>query len=165
MVSLRSSRKSSSYQGKAKFQPVERTVGFFKCVGERCQTISNVKQANTFAFSITKEEYKINHYILCNEKCLIYLLTSKVYLKQHVVQAIDGLRLRWNYYKWKNRKHQWLEACMQEHLFDYFYEETWKDTLEDVLIIFVGKIRRLRILEKRKLLEKSFEDNDTLAIQ
>ena len=88
---------------------------------------------------MTKEEYKINHCFDCNEKCLIYLLTCKVCLKQYVGQTVDEFRLRWNNYKSNNRKHQRLEPCMQEHLFEHFNEEGHHGFLEDVSITFIDK--------------------------
>ena len=75
----------------------------------------------------------------CNEKCLIYLLTCKVCLKQYIGQTVDKFRLRWNNYKSNNRKHQRLEPCMQEHLFEHFNEEGHHGFLEDVSITFIDK--------------------------
>ena len=85
MASFRSARKLSSYLVRAKLYPLK-----------RCQTCLNVNETDSFASSVTKEEYKINHCFDCNEKCLIYLLTCKVCLKQYVGQTVDEFRLRWN---------------------------------------------------------------------
>ena len=89
---------------------------------------------------MTKEEYKINHCFNCNKKCLIYLLTCKVCLKQYVEQTLNEFRLKWNNYKSNNKKHQRLESCMQEeHLFEHFNEEGHHRFLEDVSITFIDE--------------------------
>ena len=92
-----------------------------------------------FASSVTKEEYKINHCFGCNKKCLIYILTCKVCLKQYVGQTVDKFRLRWNNYKSNNRKHQHLERCIREHLFEHFNKEGHHRFLENVSITFIDK--------------------------
>ena len=92
-----------------------------------------MNETDSFATSVTKEEYKINHCFNCNEKCLIYFLTGKVCLKQYVGQAVDEFRLRWKNYKSNNRKHR-LDSCMQEYLFEYFNEEGHHEFLEDASI-------------------------------
>ena len=73
-----------------------------------------------FSSSVTNETYKINHQFDCNEKCLVYLLTCKKYLKQYVGQAIDIFRHRWNNYKSNDRKFKHSEPYMHEHLFRHF---------------------------------------------
>ena len=84
MVSFRSERKLSSYLVRAKLYPLKRKVGSFECKGKRCQTCFNVNETDSFASSVTKGEYKINHCFDCNEKRLIYLPTCQVCLKQNV---------------------------------------------------------------------------------
>ena len=98
-----------------------------------------MNETDSFASSVSKEEYKISHCFDCNEKCLINLLTCKVCLKQYAGQTVDEFRLRWNNYKSNNRKHQRLEPCMQEHLFEHFNEEGHHGFLEDVSITFIDK--------------------------
>ena len=77
--------------------------------------------------------------VTATKKCLIYLLTCKFYLKQYVGQTVDEFRLRWNNYNSNNRKHQLLESCMQEYLFEYFNEEGHHGFFEEVSIIFLDK--------------------------
>ena len=118
MVFVRSARKLSSYL---------RKVGSFKCKGERCQICLNVNKTDSFASTVTKEEYKTNHCFKCNEKCLIYLLTCKICLKQYVGQAVDEFRLRLNNYESNNRKHQRLESCMSlSILMRKYITDFWK---------------------------------------
>ena len=38
-----------------------------------------------------------------------------------------------------NRKHQQLESCMQEHLFEHFNEEGYHRFLEEISITFTDK--------------------------
>ena len=109
MVSFRSGRKLVSYLVRVKLSPLERKVDSFKCKGKGCQTCLNVNETDSFASSLLKGEYKINHCFNCNKKCMIYLLTCKVCLRQYVGQTVDEFRLRWNNYKSNNRKHQSLE--------------------------------------------------------
>ena len=94
MDSFRKARKLSSYLVRAKFCPLERKVGSFKCKEKRCQTCLNINEMDSFASSVTEEEYKIYHCLNCNKKCLIYLLTRKVGLKQYVGQTVDEFSLR-----------------------------------------------------------------------
>ena len=47
MISFRSARKLSSYLVRAKFYPLERTVGSVQCKGKRCQTCDNVKETKS----------------------------------------------------------------------------------------------------------------------
>ena len=70
MVSFRSARKLSSYLVRAKLYPLKRKVGSFECKGKRCQTCLNVNETDSFASSVTKEEYKINHCFDCSKKML-----------------------------------------------------------------------------------------------
>ena len=105
----------------------------------QCHRCLNVNKTDSFARSVTRKGYKINHYFNCNEKCLICLLTCKIFLKQYVGQTVDELRLRWNNYKSDNRNHQRFESCMQEHLFEHSNEEGHQGFSEDVSITFIDK--------------------------
>ena len=55
-----------------------------------------MNETDSFANNKTKQEHKIDHCFNCNEKCLFYLLTCKVCLKQYVGQIADKFRLKWN---------------------------------------------------------------------
>ena len=84
MISFRSARKLSSYLVREKLYPLERTVGLAQCKGKRCQTCHNVKEAETFTSTTMGKTFKVNHKLNCNGKCLVYLLTCNVCLKQYV---------------------------------------------------------------------------------
>ena len=81
MISFRSARKLSSYLVRAKLYSIDRKVGSDKCCGSICQVCPNVVRTDSFSSSVTKNVYKINHRLTCNDKCLIYLLTCKKDLK------------------------------------------------------------------------------------
>ena len=82
VVSFRSAKKLSGYLVRViNLYPLESKVGSFRCKGRRFQTCLNVNETVSFASMVAKEEYKINHCFNYHEKCLFYLLTSKVCLK------------------------------------------------------------------------------------
>ena len=99
MIYFHSARKLSSYLVRAKLYPLERTVGSVQCKGKRCQTCHNVKETETFTSTTTGQTFKINHKLNCNDKCLVYLLTFNVCLKQYVGQTVEEFRYRWNNYR------------------------------------------------------------------
>ena len=63
MVPFQGARKLGSYLVRAKLYPLERSVGSFKCNGQRCQVYLNVTETKAFSSTVTKKEYKINHKI------------------------------------------------------------------------------------------------------
>ena len=79
----------SSYLVREKLYPMERIVGWHKCQGKRCEVCLNVQETSCFSSSVTKKTDKINHQFECNERCLVYLLTCKKFLKQYAGQTID----------------------------------------------------------------------------
>ena len=139
MSSFRSARKPSSYSVRDKLYPLERTVGSVQCKGKRCQTCHNVKETETFTSTTTGKTFKINHKLNCNDKCLVYLLTCNVCLKQYVGQTVEEFRYRWNNYKNNGRKYQEDDPCMQQHLFEHFLEEGHHSFLEDVSVTLIHK--------------------------
>ena len=139
MNSFCSARKLSSYLVRAKLYPLERTVGSFQCKGKRCQTCHSVKETETFTSATTGKTFKINHKLNCNDKCLVYLLTCNVCLKQYVVQTVDELRYRSKDYKNNGCKYQEDGKCMQQYLFEHFSEEGHHSFLEDVSITLIDK--------------------------
>ena len=62
-------------------------------------------EKSTFTSTVTSETYINNQKLNCNDKCLVYILTCNCCKKQHVVQAVDEFRFRWNNYKSNCRKH------------------------------------------------------------
>ena len=139
LISFRSARKLSSYVVRAKLYPLEVTVGSVQCKGKGCQTCHNVKETENFTSPTTGQTFKINHKLNCNDKCLVYLLTCNVCLKQYAGQTVEKFRYRWNNYKSNGRKYQEYGTCMQQHLFEHFYEEGHHSLLEDVSVTLIGK--------------------------
>ena len=115
-VFFRSTRNLKSYLVRSKIYPLERKVGSEKCKSKRCLACLNV----FFQSFQTKEQYKINHQLNCNDKCLIYLLSCKVCGLQYVGSTTDKFRLRWNNYKENNRKAKRGKELMQPLVFEHF---------------------------------------------
>ena len=92
-VSFRSTRNLKSYLVRSKIYPLERKVGSKKCKSKRCLVYLNVSEADVFQSFQTKEQYKINHQLNCNDKCLIYLLSCKVCVLQYVGSTTDKFRV------------------------------------------------------------------------
>ena len=84
MISFRSARKLSSYLIRAKLYPSEGTVGSVQFKEKRCQTCHNVKGTENFTSTTTDKTFKIKYKLNCDDKCLLYLLTCNVCLKQYV---------------------------------------------------------------------------------
>ena len=120
-VSFRSTRNLKSYLVRSKIYPLERKVGSEKC--KRCLVCLNVSETDVFQSFQTKKQYKINHQLNCNDKCLIYLLSCKMCGLQYVASTTDKLRLKWNNYKENNRKVKRGEEYMQPLVFEHFYSD------------------------------------------
>ena len=86
---------------------------------------------NTFESFQTKKQYKINHNLNCNDKCLVYL--------QYVGSATDLFRYRWNNYKDNNRKAERGVEHMQADLFEHFASNGHNGFLEDCTITLIDK--------------------------
>ena len=85
--------------------PLERKVESRGCGKKWCQICLNVTETDSFTITSANKTYKINHLFNCSEKCLVYLLTYRVCLKQYAGQTVDEFRNRWNNCKSNNRKH------------------------------------------------------------
>ena len=95
-VSFRSVRNLKSFLVRSKVHPIERKVGSAKCNGKRCQVCLNINETDTFESFQTRQKYKINHHLKCNDKCLIYLLSCKVCGLQYVGSTTDKFRSKRN---------------------------------------------------------------------
>ena len=87
-VSFRRASNFKSFLVRSKVYPLERNVGSAKCNGKRCLVCLNINETDTFESFQTKQKYKINHHLNCNDKCLIYLLSCKVCGLQYVVPQL-----------------------------------------------------------------------------
>ena len=122
-VSFISTRNLKIYLVKSEIYSLERKVGSEKCKSKCCLVCFNVSEMDVFQSFQTKKQYKINHQLNCNDKCLIYLLSCKVCGLQYVASITDKLRLRWNNYKENNRKAKRGEEYMQPLVFEHFYSD------------------------------------------
>ena len=124
---------------RSKVYSLERTVRFSKCGSKRCQVSLDVSETDIFEFFQTKRQYKINHHLSCNDKCLIYSLSCKICGLQSFSFTTDGYRLRWNNYKDNDRKAQLGEEHMQLELSKYFHSEEHNGFLQDCGITLIDK--------------------------
>ena len=93
-VSFRSTRNVKSYLVRSKIYPLEKEVCSEKCESKRCLVCLNVSEVDVFQSFQTKEQYKTNHQLNCNNKYLIYLLSCKVCGLQYAGYTTDKFRLR-----------------------------------------------------------------------
>ena len=82
-VSLRSVRNLKSHLVSSKVYPKERMVGSRKCGKASCRVCDNVQNSDIFKGKHDKI-YKINHWLICDDKCFIYLLSCSVWGIQHI---------------------------------------------------------------------------------
>lgn len=78
-TSFGSGQNLSSYLVRAKVCPIIRKVGSGKCSRKGCMVSENVEEGDNFASSVYKCVYK-KISLNCNDRCLVYLLTCKVYI-------------------------------------------------------------------------------------
>ena len=138
-VSFQSARNLKRFLVRSKVYPLERKVGSAKCNGKRCLVCLNINETDTFESFQTKQKYKINHHLNCNDKCLIYLLSCKVCGLQYVGSTTDKFRFRWNNYKENDRKALRGEEHMQPELFEHFAADNHSCFLTDCSITLIDK--------------------------
>ena len=138
-VSFRSARNLKSFLLRSKVYPLDRKVGSEKCNGKRCLVCLNVVETDTFESFQTKKQYKINHNLNCNDKCLIYLLSCKICGFQYVDSTTDPFRYRWNNYKDNNRKAERGVEHMQADLLKHVASHGHSGFLEDCTITLIDK--------------------------
>ena len=114
----------SSCLVRAKLYPLERKRASYMCRNSRCQMCNNIEETDTFSSTVTGKIYKFNHDLCCNDKCLIYLLTSKVCGKQYTGKTDDKFRSRWNNCKDSDTTFLRVEKVnksFKDHLKDDYY--------------------------------------------
>ena len=109
----------------------------------------NVSETDVFQSFQTKKQYKINHQLNCNDKCLIYLLSCKVCGLQYVGSTANKFRLRWNNYKENNRKVKRGDGHMQPLVSEQFSSNDHNGSLEDCGNMLLTKSMGLIPLEER----------------
>ena len=138
-VSFRSTRNLKSYLVRSKIYPLERKVSSEKCKSKRCLVCLNNSETDVFQSFQTKEQYKVNHQLNCNDECLIYLLSCTVCGLLYVGSATDKFRLRWNNYKENNRKAKRGAEHIQPLVFEHFSSNDHNGLLEDCSITLTDK--------------------------
>ena len=88
-ISFRSVKNLKSFLVRSKVYPLERKGGSAKCNGKHCQVCLNINKTDTFESFQTKQKYKINYHLNCNDKYLIYLLSCKVRRLQYIGSTPD----------------------------------------------------------------------------
>ena len=83
-VAYRSARNLESFLVRPNVYPLERTVHSPKCGSKRCQVCPNFSETYIFESFQTKRQHKINHHLNCYNKCLVYLLSSKIFGLQYI---------------------------------------------------------------------------------
>ena len=107
---------------RSKVYSLERTVRFSKYGSKRCQVSLDVSETDIFEFFQTKRQYKINHHLSCNDKCLIYSLSCKICGLQYFSFTTDRFRLRWNNYKDNDRKAQGVKSTCNLNYLSIFIQ-------------------------------------------
>ena len=138
-ASFRSARNLKSFLVRLKVYPLDRKVGSEKCNGKRCLVYLNVAERDTFESFQTEKQYKINHNLNCNDECLIYLLSCKIFGLQYVGSTTDPFRYRWNNYKDNNRKAERGVEHMSADLFKHFASHEHNVFLKDSSITLPDK--------------------------
>ena len=114
----------------------ERLVGSRKCNKNRCH--KNVIETEASQYFVDKKVYKINHRFTCSDKCLVHLLSFKVFGMQYNSQTNDEFRYRWNNYKdnWKSLRG---EDHKEAGFFAHFQTADYSGLFNDTEIRFVDK--------------------------
>ena len=124
---------------RSEVSPLKRTVGSSKFGSKRSQVSLNVSETGIFESFQTKRQYKINHHLDYNDKCLIYSLSYKICGLQYVGSTSDRFRLKWNNYKDNDRKALRREEHMQPELFEHFHSEEHNGFLQVCSIALIYK--------------------------
>ena len=72
-------------------------------------------------------------------KFLVIPISVIIYIYIYIRQTVDEFRFRCNNYKNNYRKHQRVEACMQQHLYEHFCSSNHNCFIGDVLVTFIDK--------------------------
>ena len=138
-TAFRTSRNLRSYFVRAGVPPLVREKGCKKCNKLRCLSCQNIHETDTFRCTADGKQYKVNHHLNCDSKCVVYLLTCKVCKKQYVGQTTDKFRFRWNNYKSCQRKAMSNKAHTQAFFHSHFLGEKHNGLMNDCDIVIIDK--------------------------
>ena len=124
---------------------LKRKTEFWECGNFSYQTYESIKIIDEFTRFTTKKNYETNYNSDCNEKNLMYLLSSKTRGKQYLGNTTKDFRSRWNSNEGDVRKVESvsMENVKQKLLQSHFYK---------VIAEAFMKMLRLRWVEKHRLL-------------
>ena len=97
----------------------------------------NVAETDTFESFQTKKQYKTNHNLKYNDKCLVYFLSFEICGLLYVGSTTDPFRYRWNNYKDNNRKAEGGVEHMLADIFEHFASHGHNGFLEDCTITLI----------------------------
>ena len=138
-VSFRSARNLKSFSVRSKVYPLEKKVGSAKCNGKCRQVYLDINETDAVDSFQTKQKYKINHHLRCNDKCSICLLSCKICGLQYVDSTIDKFCFRWKNFKENHRRALRREEHMQLKLFEHFTDDDHNCFLNDCSITLIDK--------------------------
>jgi hypothetical protein len=72
-VAFKTGRNLKSYLVRAKVPPLVREKGCKKCKKARCLTCNNIRETDSFECSTDGKQYKVNHRLNCDSKCVVYV--------------------------------------------------------------------------------------------
>ena len=99
--------------------------------------MQNIEETETFFSTVTRKTYNINHHLCCNDKCLIYLLTYKVFAKKYTGKTVDKFRSRWNNYKHSDRAFLRGEEIIQKFLHEHFLKDDHHRFERDITVCLI----------------------------
>ena len=134
-MAFKTGRNLKSYLVRAKLPPLVREKGCKK----RCLTCNNIRGTDSFECSTDGKQYKVNHRLNCDSKCVVYLLTCKVCKKQYVGETTDKFRYRWNNYKACHKKAVNNEAYTQMFFHQHFLGNGHNGLISDCEIVLIDK--------------------------
>ena len=105
----------------------------------RCQVCNNIEETEIFSTTVIGENYKINHHLCCNVKCLIYFLTCNVCGKQYTGKKVDKFRSWWKNYKDSDRAFLRGEEIKQKSLHEHLLKDDHHGFEKDVNIYLIDK--------------------------
>ena len=139
MVSFQGARKLSSYLFRGEVYPLERKVGSCGYGKKRCQVCINITETDSFTSASTNKTHTINHLFNCREKCLVYLLTCRICLKQYVGQTVESSEIDRTTINSTIEKYLNRQPCFQEHIFEHFNGDNQSGFLENISVTFIDK--------------------------
>ena len=141
-LSFRSGYSLRSHLVRAKVYPLIpliREKGSSCCGKSKRETCFNIQETDNFQSFVAEEVYKINHHFDCDDKCVIYLVSCKVFGLQYVGSTVDRFRLRWNNYRYSQRIASEGATLKQNYFHQHFLSEKHHGLLHDCEIRLIDK--------------------------